>query len=279
MATVLGTSDEGRPVTAHFFPGNGRGRALVIGGVHGSERSAVEVAQRLLARLTAGARPEADTVVVPLLFPDHYAADVREREIPTNRNFPAPGESLASARRRGGGRPLDHLGRPILPENMLLIELIERFRPDRIANLHATPHPQRPGFFSDPHAPVPVAPGDTGGQRAARHAAAARTAADEALALRLAAAAGRAGANVAGNRLGAEPTPVWSGEVCDGTSLGSWAPAPVVEGGPGDRDSVGVITVELYGLADSMRHPDPAARAAETDAFAEALLTLFLRGV
>jgi len=277
----LGTSAGGRPVEAWFFPGTAdarAGRALVLGGVHGDEASAAEVVARLLARLAAGERPEADALVVPVLFPDLYAARLREGDIPTNRNFPLRGESLRAARRRGGGRPVDDLGRPLLPENVLLLDLIRRFRPDRIASLHATPKPERAGIFADPHAPASAGTGAGTGAAAAAAAAAALTAADAALALRLAGAAAAAGARVAGNGLGGRPTAIWGGEVSGGMSLGGWGPAPVAEGGPDDRASIPIVTVEVAGLEESAAAADPAARAAELDAFADALLRLFLRG-
>jgi hypothetical protein len=62
-----------RPIKAFFFEGATARRALVIAGVHGTERQGIEVAERLIAQL-ATSRPGFTTIVVPTLFPDSAAA-------------------------------------------------------------------------------------------------------------------------------------------------------------------------------------------------------------
>lgn len=280
----LGYSQGGAPVRLFRFPGRAEGAsgdaALILGGVHGSERSGVEVAWRAIARLADGAVPPRTVYAVPCLFPDHHAVGLREGAVPTNRNFPWPGESLERAGQRGreagqGDTPLDSLGVPILPENRMLLTLIGRIKPARLVSLHATIYPDRAGIFTDPHGlPALFDPEDWA--RLAEEAAA-RTIADIALAKAMARHAAGLGAGVAGNRLDDEPTAVWGGERPAGTSLGCWAPVPVSEGGGEDRPAISLITVEVDGCAASADSADPAARAAELEAHADAVVAVFLQ--
>ncbi|MGC2636369.1 MAG: DUF4157 domain-containing protein [Acidobacteriaceae bacterium] len=148
-----------RPVEATFIRGATDRRALVIAGVHGTERQGMEVARDLIRDLQAAAQPPGfTTVIVPSLFPDNAASRSRESgPTPTNRNFPLPSEDLAAARAAGGGTAVDaskdaagHRTREILPENLMLLELIERFHPERIISIHGTWGPGEAGAFYDP---------------------------------------------------------------------------------------------------------------------------------
>jgi hypothetical protein len=150
-----------RPVDAHFFRGSTDRRALVIAGVHGTEQQGTDVARMLIADLQKPATPSPvlTTIVVPSLFPDDAAAGTREAGgmeenrskgiIPTNRNFPPASQNLAQAKAAGGGTAKDALGSEILPENLMLIELMERFRPERIISIHGTWDPNAAGVFYD----------------------------------------------------------------------------------------------------------------------------------
>lgn len=163
-----------RPVKAFFVRGSSDRRALVIAGVHGSERQGMQVAEMLLADLAAQpAPPFFTTIVVPTLFPDSKARgdeiaalgkkgvgrmdEAREsgpdmgKSIPTNRNFPDPSKDLAGATNKKGV-PVDKIGRAILPENQMLMQLMERFRPERIISVHGTKGPGSAGVFYDPRA-------------------------------------------------------------------------------------------------------------------------------
>jgi hypothetical protein len=150
-----------RPIKAFFFEGATARRALVIAGVHGTERQGVEVAERLIAQL-ATQQPGFTTIVVPTLFPDSAAKGAfgkREGTVETNRNFPFASQDLADAKAAGGGtaisaaRDKDTGARiPILPENLLLLELMERFSPERIISIHGTHRPGAAGVFYDPRA-------------------------------------------------------------------------------------------------------------------------------
>lgn len=137
-----------RPIQASFIRGTTDQRALVIAGVHGEEQQGVEVAQMLVHDLQTQ-QPRLTTIVVPSLFPDTDAAGIREGDTPTNRNFPPPSQDLAAARAAGHGKPVDAAARAILPENVLLLELIERFHPERIISIHGTWQPGAAGVFYD----------------------------------------------------------------------------------------------------------------------------------
>jgi hypothetical protein len=164
------------PVKAYFFPGSTGDRALVIGGVHGSEVQGARTVELLRAELAkasaAGRPPKFTTILVPVLNarthdpalkkqgqrylprrPQEVAADAatRKREtggIEPNRTFPAPDESYADvAKREAEGKPgLVFKGKPrdrehattvMPPETRALVTLIERFSPSRIASVHA----------------------------------------------------------------------------------------------------------------------------------------------
>jgi hypothetical protein len=259
IGATIATTDERRPVQAFFFPGMTNERALIISGVHGSEQGGIEVVEMLLADLRAAPRkPHYTVIIVPVLFPDNAQRRRREGRTPTNRNFPAPGTSLAGAT-GSDGVARDELGQPILPENVALMRLIERFHPSRICTVHGSNTRASAGVFGDPHQVSPQArqraraahPGDTAAAGAAERGlestAARRTAEDEALYLGMARGIDRAGHGnaVRGNRLHATPTGTWSGGTPGGTSLGEWGRQDVSEGGAGDRPSMSVITVEV----------------------------------
>lgn len=152
----VGTTAGLRPIEARFIQGSTSRRALVIAGVHGNEQQGIEVAEMLLADLATN-QPMYTVIVVPKLFPDNAATRTREGSTPTNRNFPFPNEDLAAAAVAGGGTPVDaRTGRrgartrAILPENIMLLQLIERFGPERIISIHGTRHSGAGGVFYDP---------------------------------------------------------------------------------------------------------------------------------
>jgi uncharacterized protein DUF4157/succinylglutamate desuccinylase/aspartoacylase family protein len=152
----LGTTAGARPVEAHFIQGTTNRRALVIAGVHGNERQGIEVARMVFADLATN-QPVYTVILVPSLFPDNAATATREGTTPTNRNFPPSSEDLAAATTAGGGTAVDASTnasgartRAILPENIMLLQLIERFSPERIISIHGTRHSGAGGVFYDP---------------------------------------------------------------------------------------------------------------------------------
>jgi hypothetical protein len=137
-----------RPVEALFFRGTTDKRALVIAGVHGTEQQGIQVARMLIQDLSAK-KPVYTVIVVPTLFPDTASVRAREFSTPTNRNFPKSSEDLAAATTRGKGTPKDAMGRAILPENIMLLQVIERFYPERIISIHGTSGAGSAGVFYD----------------------------------------------------------------------------------------------------------------------------------
>jgi hypothetical protein len=295
--TILGTTQGGRPVTAYYFPGTKDERALIIGGVHGSEQAGIQVATMLVESLRSGPKPYYSVIIVPVLFPDNYANAQAAHKKPSddnigrytkgnpvdpNRNFPALGESLASAQKRGGGVAKDAEGRPIQPENVMLLELIDRFRPSRIASVHSFRPDAKPvrgkaaaGIFADPHT-VPK-----GASAADQSAAKAASAEDAALALKMAQRAAQGGAHVPGNWLGSSRPESLYGAAGHqaGTSLGGWAPQAITEHGPQDRPAMTIITVEVEHFHPSSVEATSAKQAErlhELEAHRDALQEIFL---
>lgn len=162
----LATDIPPQPIEVHFFPGASNERALVIAGVHGSERQGIEVARILIDDVLKKAQPHYSVIVVPSLFPAHAHKNwgvegKRERGTFTNRNFPDLNQEVVDYQ---GGEALDAAGNPIkakedenkqvksiLPENVMLMELIDRFQPTRIISIHGTHSPSSAGVFADPH--------------------------------------------------------------------------------------------------------------------------------
>src|SRR5690606_28986114 len=118
-------------------------------------------------------------VVVPSLFPQHAdpawgEEGTRQRGTQTNRNFPSLDATVGSY---AGGEALDTRGNtlkaapaqkpnakekdpavvsPILAENVMLMELIDRFHPSRIISIHGTHDTSASGVFADPHFTSPA---------------------------------------------------------------------------------------------------------------------------
>jgi hypothetical protein len=145
-AGELGTTSGKRSLELRHFAGKTTRRALVIGGVHGTERQGVQVA-RLLEHDLASSPADFSVLLIPVMFPDNAAAGklgTREGATPTNRNFPTADKDLAASKGK------DAQGRDILPENQLLMEVMERYKPERIISLHGTWDAGKAGVFYDP---------------------------------------------------------------------------------------------------------------------------------
>jgi len=158
--SILGYSKKGLSIEAYYFPGTSPYRALVIGGVHGSELSSIEVAKKLISQLQQGESPYYSVIIIPSLFPDNAEMAHAQNEeiggtlnigryshskaVDPNRQMPALGKAfdivVAS----------DRLGRPIESENQLLLGIIAAFNPQRIVNIHAIRETNHAGIFADP---------------------------------------------------------------------------------------------------------------------------------
>ena len=146
-AGEVGRSAKNAAIEVNFFPGKTTRRALVIAGVHGTERQGIQVAEMLKTDLAANPA-DFSVILVPKLFPDNAAKGkfgIREGEDnPTNRNFPKPDKDFAAS------AGLDAEGDKIHAENEMLMHLMERFQPERIISLHGTKHTGAAGVFYDP---------------------------------------------------------------------------------------------------------------------------------
>ncbi|HEY3495290.1 MAG TPA: DUF4157 domain-containing protein [Polyangiaceae bacterium] len=226
-AEIAVTPEKKYSVRAFFFPGRTDQRALVISGVHGSELSAIELAEQLIEDLKKSPPPLFSVIVVPTLFPEsREAAEAQPKEIGSGkdigRNLPSGLDPQRNQPKTGTdfdpAAAKDASGRDIVPENRALLALIDRFKPTRIASLHAAK--SYAGVFADPRTTKPADPEKSPRGEALGFAP------DEALALRMARTAQAGGANVKSNRLGKTPTAVYPLD-----------PAPVAAGKPQPRAS------------------------------------------
>lgn len=257
----------------------------------------------LKERSAAGDRPFFTTMLVPILIDRSRATEKRyvprgigferhgkklkvvQHPIEPNLNFPLPGEDYERARRRGLGGPHDpelviQVRGPsgkvqersprgpltsirMLPETRFLLQLIERFQPERLAAIHAHSrmslcHPckdtketacggEGPGIFVDPRGIDPMSGSIT---RPAEWKA------DKLLAHRMVQEALRRLKRrpLPTRRSGDTPYPPFAGNhACprttvlyfsprhsEGNSLGDWAPVPTRT-----RPGITTVTIEL----------------------------------
>jgi hypothetical protein len=270
---ALGGAPGGQTIEAYFFPGTSKERALVVGGVHGSELSGIEVAKRLVQSLAgSAAAPHFNVLVIPELFPDNAARARAANPSPgqdsntgrtspyvrcpkykndkgkrvcadPNREFPPLGQPFDTS------NPVDALRRKIEPENVSLLDVIRFYRPTRIASVHAHSVPKSlkravdgPGIFADPHPPK----GDK--------VADAHTQSDCQLALAMARHAQQRGARLPANWLATKtPTCSYGSRAAHqpGISLGGWGPS----------QGISVITVEVQHYYPSNAGGTPTARS------------------
>jgi len=150
-----------RPLDIHYFPGTSGENALVIGGVHGSELSSVSVAKQLTELLSKSeVKPYYNVIIIPSLFPDNASlAATYKKEIGSTSNIGRYSDAFHADPNRqmppfgkafNEGAPVDLAGRDIEMENQLLLQVIQIFRPSRIANLHAIRDKNRAGIYADP---------------------------------------------------------------------------------------------------------------------------------
>ncbi len=234
----LGTTRQGRSVNAWYFPGTSDKRALVIGGVHGSELSSIEVAQALVERLmSANEQSHYSVIVIPALFPDNAATAMRmpeqtgsvlnigrythEQAVDPNRQMPSPGENIDD------DELTDHLNRRIEKENQLLLQLIREYKPDRIASVHAIRNINYGGIYADP--------------RTDANSIALGYASDSSLAVDMATLVDKQQGNVEGNHLQTRPTALYYKD-----------PTPVAAGFPQKRNTVGAALKSNRGSGISM---------------------------
>jgi hypothetical protein len=295
----LGSSAGGRGIYAYEFPGTTTNRALVIGGVHGSELSGIEVVEQLITQLRTGPRPYYTVTIVPRLFPDNahvregnraaIQADsnvgryTRSTAVDPNRQMPEFGRSFDPS------NPVDSRGRTIEAENVMLLELIDRIRPSRVVSVHAMHSDASAGIFADP--------------RTDQNQIALGYDTDRALALEMARLAQSRGAAVSGNRLGSQnenttyaldPPIAQAGQRQtrsrgqasadhrgEGVSLGGWGSTAVCDAAHPERNrsAMRIITIEMprgQRSQDMQTQAQRDARRVVVQAHVDAIREIFL---
>ncbi|HYN83856.1 MAG TPA: DUF2817 domain-containing protein [Pyrinomonadaceae bacterium] len=134
----LGLSCLKRQIRASVF-GTGRRNILVLGAVHGDEPASATLAEAFIASLERESPPEDLTVVVvPVVNPDGIQAQTRYNGcgVDVNRNFPTASwnADAEDARYNPGKSPASE------PETRLIIELVEKYKPELIVSVHAPLH-------------------------------------------------------------------------------------------------------------------------------------------
>lgn len=267
VKAVLGFSQKNRPIEVYYIPGTSTKKALVIGGVHGSELSAIGVVSQLAEALEKGTPPYYSVIVIPCLFPDNAAlAAEHAHEIGstknigryTHDNMPDPNRQMPHLGKAYNPlQPLDVEQREIEAENKLLLQLIQEYHPDRIVNVHAIRNPLFAGIYADPRT-------DCNGIALGYET-------DSLLALQMARFIHKKGGNVKGNALDSKkPTTLYITDPAiapkgavqkraltgsylpnrrgTGVSLGAWASTAVCDAELNQyRNAIRVITIEFPG--------------------------------
>lgn len=296
---VLGKSQQGRKIEAFYFPGASNKRALVIGGMHGSELSSIEIAKEFLRQLKDGDNIFYNVIIIPSLFPDNAEAAKRNPErvsdvtnigrysypgaVDPNRQMPTPGRAFDEE------DSLDHAGRKTETENAILLELIDQYRPQRIVNLHAIRNTDNAGIYADP--------------RTDHTGIALGYATDSILAVAIAKNIQQHGGYTPGNHLKTKPTALYykdpiavaeglvqkrnfsgsptPGHCGGGVSLGTWASTAVVneKDSTKNRDAIRLLTIEFPGSkrpADHKLKKQQAFCQQQILLYATALKSIFL---
>ncbi len=297
---LLGRSKQMQPIEAWFFPGTSEKKALVIGGVHGTELSSTEVARTLIQKLLQGGKNCYNVVVIPCLFPDN-AATAKENAnaigstanigrysfsnaADPNRQMPSPGEPFDEE----SGK--DHMGSEIERENQLLLRLINLFKPERIANIHAIRDTEHAGIYADP--------------RTDRKSYALGFETDSSLAVEMALMIDKNGGYIPGNQLNKNPTALYykdpipvdrgnfqkrnfSGSTLtnnrgSGISLGTWASTAVSDAkDPSmNREAMRILTIEFPGYKRPVDYKDVKQKDyfnRQVEVYALAIEKIFLR--
>jgi hypothetical protein len=307
-----------RPVVAYYFPGATPRRALIVGGVHGNEVQGARVVESLRtlleSRSHAGNPPHFTTILVPVLNARTHDPSLRragQRYIPRNptdrpsaateatgiepnRTFPAPTEDYIDARGRvergeqeliytpPSDRPpprvTRHEATEMIPETRALVQLIERFRPERIASVHAhsigaSPTGRRgddPGIFVDP-AMERATDGTLSEQAGSRALGERMLAEGQRRAAGLPAAVRNARMSPFLGNVGGDVTYDPNAVHPRGYSLGDWAPVPTAT-----RGGITTITVEVPRYDREPRPPAADQARLVEDLHRDLLCEIFL---
>ena len=292
---TLYQTKKGNYLKAYYFQGISNEKALIIGGMHGSELAAVEVAENLITQLQkAQNKPYFSVMILPRLFPDNVAQGEQamvEGKPPTedigritdgqadpNRQFPKAGTDFDE------NKPFDSENREIERENQILLKIIQTFQPSRIANLHSIHKANNAGIYADP--PTDIQGIATGFENDAK------------LALNMANTAKNQNVRVEGNSRSTKTNEkdrnfenaiypfdpevaekgkpqIRSTQANNGTSLGTWGATATQT-----RNAITIITVEVatsYRINDMPKGKQQEQRKAEILAHVNILKDIFLQ--
>jgi protein MpaA len=128
----------------HRF-GTGSSGVLILGGIHGDETAAVELAQRLLDQLARDPQACAgrSVFVIPVANPDGVASRrrVNANGVDLNRNFPAA--NFKPSRRYG-------VTAASQPETRALLSALEQVRPALIISIHCADDRRKCNSYDGP---------------------------------------------------------------------------------------------------------------------------------
>jgi hypothetical protein len=286
---IAGTLGSGsHTVQAFYFRGTTDRRALIIGGVHGSEPGGVEVVNDLLDLLRApnAPMPFFSIIIVPELFSAnvHSSRPLSERrtsggitkqlvkgkakDVDTpdpNRQFPDVGKDAAQDPTLGC--LVDSENRCIEPENIVLMDLIDRFQPERVANVHGHSVPKNNAQLKKEGGPSITTDPRPGHEKE-----------DDALTLKMAQEADKLGVRVPGNFLGTkdERTRYPTGtapKMSSGVTFGQWGSHDTPT-----HPAMNIVLIETFGNATSasLKGKKATARKAELMNTAQVLRDFFL---
>lgn len=297
VQSVLGYTKGKRAIEVFYFPGISDQKAMIIGGMHGSELSSVEIADKIIKELSKGGMPYYSVIIIRCLFPDNAASALKaggnriesnlgrythQDAIDPNRQMPALGTTF------NYDQPVDGKERLIEKENQLLLELIQTYSPSRIVNLHAIKDITKAGIYADPRT-------DCNGIALGFES-------DSVLAVQMASFVHKNGGIVPGNNLSKDPTALYhtdphiaeAGTIQkrntegsklpnhrgSGVSLGSWASTAVCNGNAQFfRPAIRLITVEFPGYKKSAEYKTTVEQqkwSRQTDIYAAAIINYFL---
>lgn len=167
---LLGNSAKGKPVYAYYYNKGGTAKAMILGGVHGSEFYGVDVANEVKKKLDSRKTKKSKwkIIIVSELFPDNVekgrnhpfsinygrktceVCNGQESECTfcsdPNRQMPCTASSFKA------GDTISCFGEKIETENKYLLLLTQQYNPDRIISIHCKNSSglQEIGIYADP---------------------------------------------------------------------------------------------------------------------------------
>ncbi len=133
---LLGLSVARRPINIEFYGPPTSNPTLIIGGIHGNEKTALQLMTAFRKSLKRGKLKKGCSVaVIPVSNPDGVALNTRtnQNRVDLNRNFDTKNWSNRAAKRRHnpGSTPGSE------PETQILMKIIDDLKPARIVVLHS----------------------------------------------------------------------------------------------------------------------------------------------